>query len=75
MFNPLAVMSALGGLVVFLTAITVVARGIFRQTSATEENTKAVKRLTEAFTNHESRISRVEGILDVKPSFIQPDDQ
>jgi hypothetical protein len=57
----------LGGVLVLLTAIVVIGRGIFRQVSAVEENTDAVKNLTQEVTNlktlynnHETRISILE---------------
>jgi len=57
----------LGGLVVLLSAIIVIGRGIFRQVSATEENTSSVKDLTKGISeikamlsNHETRISVLE---------------
>lgn len=36
-----------GGILVLLTAVVVIGRAIFRQVEATEENTAAVKTLTE----------------------------
>lgn len=57
----------LGGVLVLLTAIVVIGRGIFRQVNAVEENTDAVKNLTTEVTNlktvynnHETRISILE---------------
>lgn len=57
----------LGGVLVLLTAIVVIGRGIFRQVNAVEENTDAVKNLTAEVTNlktvynnHETRISILE---------------
>lgn len=57
----LAAFGALGGLAVFITAVVALARGIFRQVSATEDNTRAVNRLTSKLDDHETRISRLEG--------------
>ena len=63
----LEVLGSLGGVVALLTAVTLVARGIFRQVSATEdnttatrENTKAVNDLKAMFANHETRITVLE---------------
>lgn len=57
----------LGGVLVLLTAIVVIGRGIFRQVNAVEENTDAVKNLTQevsnlktVYNNHETRISILE---------------
>ena len=57
----------LGGLVVLFSAIIVIGRGIFRQISATEENTSAVRGLTDQvaklhdlYGGHETRISILE---------------
>ena len=56
-----------GGMIVVLTAIIVIGRGIFRQISATEENTSAVRdlatqvsHLREVYNNHETRIAVLE---------------
>jgi hypothetical protein len=58
----LAVLGALGGGAVFIGAIITVAKGIFRQAAATEANTKALKDLTKMLNDHETRISRLEGL-------------
>lgn len=57
----LAGIGALGGLVVFLGAVLTLARGIFRQIAATEDNTRAVNRLAAKLEDHETRIARLEG--------------
>jgi methyl-accepting chemotaxis protein len=44
----LAVLGSIGGVVALITAITLIARGIFKQVSSTEDNTQAVKDLTKA---------------------------
>lgn len=56
-----------GGLVVLITAIVVIGRGIFRQVSVTEDNTDALKelsrqveKLTGDYQSHEIRISVLE---------------
>lgn len=63
----LAAIGGLGGLVILLTAIVVIGRGIFRQVNAIEENTAAIKDLTKNVTEikgmlagHETRISVLE---------------
>lgn len=43
------ILSSLGGIVAFLCAVTVIARGIFRQVTATEANTKALNELSNKF--------------------------
>jgi hypothetical protein len=55
------------GVVVLLSAIIVIGRGIFKQVSATEDNTVAVNKLTEKVThiegmlsNHETRLAILE---------------
>ena len=65
--NWLIAVGGLGGLVILLSAIIVIGRGIFKQINATEENTDAVKDLTRGMTeikgmisNHETRISVLE---------------
>ena len=65
--NWLIVTGGLGGFVVVLTAIIVIGRGIFRQISATEENTTAVRELASAvsslrelYNGHETRIAVLE---------------
>jgi len=65
--NWLIAIGGLGGLVILLSAIIVIGRGIFKQINATEENTDAVKDLTRGMTeikgmisNHETRISVLE---------------
>lgn len=61
--NVLVTIGGVGGLVVLLTAIVVVGRGVFKQVSATEDNTKAVEDLTRKvdklsglYNGHETRI-------------------
>jgi hypothetical protein len=54
-------LSALGGAGVFVGAMVTVMRGIFRQVTATEENTAALTKLTSTLQDHETRISRLEG--------------
>jgi hypothetical protein len=65
--NWLIAIGGFGGLVVLLSAIIVVGRGIFKQVNATEENTGATKDLTKGMgeiramlSNHETRISVLE---------------
>jgi hypothetical protein len=61
MTTGLAVLGALGGGVVFAGAAVTVVRGIFRHIAAVEANTAALTRLTAALSDHETRISRLEG--------------
>lgn len=65
--NALIAIGGFGGLVVLLSAIIVIGRGIFKQVNATEENTTAVNNLTTVvgemkgmLSNHETRISVLE---------------
>jgi hypothetical protein len=64
----LAVLGALGGAAVFVTAVVAVIRAIFKQISATEANTVALQQMSGQMgnangrlDNHETRISRLEG--------------
>jgi hypothetical protein len=63
----LVAIGGIGGLVVLLTSIVVIGRAIFRQVTATEENTRAVRelaasvgKLDQMFNNHETRITVLE---------------
>lgn len=65
--NALIAIGGFGGLVVLLSAIIVIGRGIFKQVSATEDNTTAVDNLTKGvgeikamLSNHETRIAILE---------------
>ena len=65
--TSLVAIGGFGGIVVLLGAIITIGRGIFKQISATQDNTEAVRDLTthvarlEALYNgHESRISVLE---------------
>lgn len=65
--KALEAIGGIGGLVVLLTAIVVIGRGIFRQVSVTEDNTKAltdltgeVRELRTGYNNHDTRL----GILE-----------
>jgi len=67
MSNWLIAIGGIGGLVVLLSAIVVIGRGIFRQITATEDNTNAMVRLTDKvghiealYQNHETRIAILE---------------
>lgn len=44
--SVLIILGSSGGVIAVITAILVVGRGIFRQVTATEENTEAVKELS-----------------------------
>lgn len=66
--NVLAIMGALGGLVVFVGGIWAMLRGIFKQVGATEANTEAVQALTKRMdhmadqvASHGTRLTRLEG--------------
>jgi hypothetical protein len=57
----------LGGFIVLLSTVVIIGRGIFRQVTATEENTEAVRRLTTGvgelknmYQSHETRIAILE---------------
>lgn len=61
------VLGGASGIVVLFTAIVVLGRGIFRQVTATEENTMAVKELTgevgeikKMYTDLHTRVSVLE---------------
>lgn len=63
----LIAIGGIGGFVILLAAIVGVGRAIFRQVSATEDNTQAVKELTtqvgslkNMYQDHETRISILE---------------
>jgi hypothetical protein len=63
----LAIMGGVGGILLLLTTVVVIGRAIFRQVTATEENTDSVKGLTTTMNeikgmlqNHETRISVLE---------------
>lgn len=65
--SVLIAIGGLGGLIVLLSAIIVIGRGIFKQINATEENTTSVRDLTKGISeikamlsNHETRISVLE---------------
>ena len=65
--NTLIAIGGIGGVVVLLGAIIAIGRGIFKQISATEENTVAVKdltahvaRLENLYQGHETRIAILE---------------
>ena len=65
--NILAVVGGIGGFIILLTAIISVGRAIFKQVSATEDNTEAVRQLTEQvgslknmYQDHETRIAILE---------------
>lgn len=67
MSNWLVAAGGFGGLIVLLSAIVVIGRGIFRQINVTEDNTTALRQLTDEMTqiktiyqNHETRISVLE---------------
>jgi len=60
----LAALGSLGGITAFLTVVTVVARAIFKQISATQENTEAtvklndtMEKMREQLADHETRIT------------------
>jgi hypothetical protein len=62
-----AIFGGAGGIVASIGAIIIVGRGVFRQVSATEDNTRAVRELTgrveslfQLHSNHETRISVLE---------------
>jgi hypothetical protein len=66
----LIVLGGGGGIVAIVGAVIVIGRGIFRQVSATEDNTDAVKALTSKVENlmhgyngHESRLAVLEDRL------------
>jgi hypothetical protein len=68
--NWLIALGGSGGVLVLLSAIIVIGRGIFKQVNATEENTNAVKDLTRGMgeikamlSNHETRIAVLEDRL------------
>jgi hypothetical protein len=65
--NAVLVLAALGGGVSFLSAIVIIARAIFKQVNATEDNTEATKALSERMNkfvdqlnSHETRIKILE---------------
>jgi hypothetical protein len=65
--NTLIILGGGGGVVALLGGVVVVGRGIFRQVTATEDNTDALKALTGKVENlsqtasgHETRIAILE---------------
>ena len=65
--NVLIAIGGVSGIVVLLTAIVVIGRGIFKQVNATEENTEAVQGLTKKvdklsnlYNGHETRLAVLE---------------
>jgi len=63
-----AVLGSLGGVVAFCGAMWVVVRAVFKNINAVEDNTDAVKKLTERLDKHDDlfvsqgeRIARLEG--------------
>jgi uncharacterized protein HemX len=66
--SALAILGALGGGVAFLSAIAIVARAIFKEVSAIDNNTTALNALRETVTSLDTRLteqgerlSRLEG--------------
>ena len=58
--NVILVLGACGSALIFVGAIVAVGRAIFNQVSATQDNTEAVKQLTEKLGNFDSRVSSLE---------------
>lgn len=65
--NWLPALGGVGGILAALGAVLVIGRGIFRQVSATEDNTEALKGLTarlddlqDAVGGHETRLAVLE---------------
>jgi hypothetical protein len=63
-----AILGGIGGIVAFLAGVAAVLRGIFRQISATEDNTAAIHGLSERLDRQDgklddygTRIARLEG--------------
>ena len=63
-----AVLGSLGGIVAFVGAMWVIIRAVFRNISAVEDNTDAVRQLTQRLDKHDDmfmvqgeRIARLEG--------------
>jgi hypothetical protein len=63
----LIVFGGVSGLIILLSTIVVIGRGIFKQVTATEDNTTAVRELTQEvaqiksmYQNHETRITVLE---------------
>ena len=65
--TPLVVFGGVGGILAVVSAVVFIGRGIFKQVSATEDNTEALNKLTnkvEALTGtvngHETRLAVLE---------------
>jgi hypothetical protein len=65
--NPLVIFGGIGGILAALGAVVVVGRGIFKQVNATEDNTAALRDLTDevkglktTVNGHETRITVLE---------------
>lgn len=56
MVMALAILGSLGGVVAFATAVFFIVRAGFRQANATEENTKALNRNSEAIDKLDKRV-------------------
>lgn len=67
MVNTFVVLGGTGGVLAALTAIAILGRGVFRQVTATEDNTEALKVLTgkvealsQTTNGHETRLAVLE---------------
>lgn len=65
--DALVILGSCGGVIAAISAVVVIGRGIFRQVSATEDNTDAlnklsseVKGLSQTSSGHETRLSVLE---------------
>ena len=65
--NVLIAIGGVSGVVVLLTSVVVIGRGIFRQVNATEDNTRAIKELSgkvdtlsSGYNGHEIRLTVLE---------------
>ena len=58
--NVILVLGSCGSALIFVLAILAIGRSIFRQITATEDNTKAVEKLTETIGHFDQRVSNLE---------------
>jgi hypothetical protein len=66
--TTLALLGALGGLVAFVAGVWALLRGIFRNVGATQDNTRALREVTDQLeqlsrvqNSHGERLARLEG--------------
>lgn len=66
--TALVAAGGVGGLVTFVAAVWVLARGIFSQIDATKDNTNAVRELAPKLEQLNGRVQYIEGHLGIAQS-------